>query len=343
MQQTVHIAAPGTPERADQINAWLQKVTLTTPQSLKPGGSDASVRVYWRATWPDRTLIVMDADPQAFNVQPFLAIGQQLAAGGIKVPAVIAHDESLGLTLLDDLGDVLLADLLSDEKAAKAWYLRAIDTLVDIQKGMAFDHLPAFDASFLRREMEIGREWYLGKYLGAELEGKALQTWERTTALIVAQCLSQPQGFMLRDYHSRNLMVKNDDLYVIDFQDAVKGPLCYDVVSLFRDAYIEWDEGFVLDLVIRYWEKARAAGIPVNEDFGDFYKAFEWQGLQRHLKVLGLFARLHLRDGKDRYLNDLPRVLGYMRKVCQRYDELTGLYRILLNAQGEKIDSGFTF
>ncbi|MDR3425995.1 MULTISPECIES: aminoglycoside phosphotransferase family protein [Silvimonas] len=343
MQQTVHIPAPGSPERGDQIRQWLTSVTIAPPQTLQPGGSDASVRVYWRAQWPDRSLMVMDADPQQFNAQPFLAIQQQLSAAGVRVPQVIAHDAQLGLTLLEDLGDVMLSELLTDERTAKAWYLKAIDTLVHIQKNTSAEQLPAFDGAFLRREMEIGREWYLGKHLGVELKDKDLATWERSIALIVAQCLAQPTGFMLRDYHSRNLMVKDDELYVIDFQDAVNGPLCYDVVSLFRDAYVEWDEAFALDLVIRYWEKARSAGIPVNDDFGDFYRAFEWQGLQRHIKVLGLFARLHHRDGKDRYLADIPRVLGYMRKVCQRYSELTGLYRILLNAQGEQVESGFTF
>ncbi|KPC50862.1 aminoglycoside phosphotransferase family protein [Amantichitinum ursilacus] len=322
---------------------WLATVTPAAPQTLTAGGSDASVRVYWRAHFANHSLIVMDADPQLFDSAPFLDIQQRLAQAGIRVPQVLAHDAALGLTLLEDLGDVLLASVLTDKASARAWYNRAIDLLVKIQSKLQPAGLPDFDAHFLRRELEIGREWYLGKHLGVELQGAALATWERSCALIIAHSVSQPRVFMLRDYHSRNLMLKDDELAVIDFQDAVNGPVSYDIVSLLRDAYLAWDETFVLDLAIRYWEKARKAGIPVDEDFGEFYRAFEWQGLQRHLKVLGLFARLHHRDGKDRYLADIPRVLEYIRKVCVRYAELTPLYRVFMDAAGEKIETGYTF
>ncbi|GHD66776.1 aminoglycoside phosphotransferase family protein [Jeongeupia chitinilytica] len=328
---------------SDSVSTWLATTTGTPPVSLSSGGSDASVRHYWRAVWPERSLIVMQADPALFDARPFLARQAELAAAGIRVPTVLAQDADAGLVLLEDLGESLLAPQLSDESRARDWYLRAIDVLVAMQVCMASESLPVFDTAFMQREMEIGREWYLERHLGATLDGEALASWQRSCALISAFNASQSTGFMHRDYHSRNLMIKDDELVVIDFQDAVRGPLGYDLVSLLRDAYVDWEEAFVLDLAIRYWEKARAAGLPVQADFGDFYKAFEWLGLQRHLKVLGLFARLHHRDGKSRYLADIPRVLNYVNKVCERYVELGSLKRLLLKLHGDSIDVGFTF
>ncbi|AOY00529.1 aminoglycoside phosphotransferase family protein [Jeongeupia sp. USM3] len=328
---------------SDSLSAWLAAETGTPPASLTPGGSDASVRHYWRAHWSDRSLIVMQADPAAFDVQPFLARQRELAAAGIRVPAVLGRNPDAGFVLLEDLGDDLLTPRLAGEDQARAWYLRAIDLLVAMQAKLASDHLPAFDTAFMQREMEIGREWYFGTHLGVAFDDDALAGWQRSCALIAAFNASQPAGFMHRDYHSRNLMIKNDELAVIDFQDAVRGPLGYDVVSLLRDAYVDWEEAFVLDLAIRYWERARAAGLPVQADFAEFYKAFEWLGLQRHLKVLGLFARLHHRDGKSRYLADIPRVLHYVNKVCERYVELGSLKRLLVKAHGNQVDVGFTF
>lgn len=289
------------------------------------------------------SVIVMDAEPTQFDAAPFLARQAELSAAAIRVPAVFAHDATLGLTLLEDLGSQELTPLLDDAATAKAWYLRAIANLVTIQSRLAHVQLPQFDAAFQRREIEICREWYLGVHLAQTLDDKQLAVWERSVALIVARNVTQTHVFMHRDYHSRNLMVADGELALLDFQDAVSGPVSYDLVSLLRDAYISWDEGFVLDLAIRYWEQARAAGVSVPEDFSEFYTAFEWQGLQRHLKVLGLFARLNHRDGKSRYLADIPRVFDYVRSVCQRYSELTPLGRLLLDARGEKIEVGYSF
>ncbi|KAF0814510.1 hypothetical protein IGB42_00564 [Andreprevotia sp. IGB-42] len=325
------------------ISNWLTSSLGVAPATLEIGGSDASVRHYWRATYPDRNVIVMQADPAQFDAQPFLARRDELAAAGIRVPALLARDLAQGFVALEDLGTQELTPLLVDEASAKAWYLQAMDTLVRMQTGLAFEHLPAFDAAFQRREMEICREWYIDQHLAKPLNDKQMATWERSLALIIAKNTAQPTLFMHRDFHSRNLMVVDGELAVLDFQDAVNGPVSYDVVSLLRDAYVAWDEGFVLDLAIRYWEKARAAGVPVHDDFSDFYTAFEWQGLQRHLKVLGLFARLNVRDDKPRYLADIPRVFNYVRNVCQRYSELTPLGRLLLDLNGEKIATGFTF
>ncbi|WP_211243329.1 aminoglycoside phosphotransferase family protein [Chitiniphilus eburneus] len=335
--------SPNADARRQTLRHWLATVTDTQPLSLEAGGSDASVRHYWRARLPDRSVLVMDADPAQFDVAPFLARQAELVAAGIRVPAVLAQDAAQGFVLLEDLGTQELTPLLDGPAVARDWYLKAIDLLVRMQAGLASAHLPVFDAGFQRREMEICREWYVGVHLGCQLDERQLAVWERSLALIVARNTAQPMLFMHRDYHSRNLMVVGNELAVLDFQDAVHGPVAYDLMSLLRDAYIDWSEDFVLDLAIRYWERARAEGVPVHADFGDFYAAFEWQGLQRHLKVLGLFARLKHRDGKDRYLADIPRVFGYVRAVCRRYSELTPLGRLLLDLHGERETVGYTF
>lgn len=328
--------------RQEQITNWLQAEFASAPASLTIAAADASVRQYWRASWADRSLIVMDFDPAQFDVQPFLARQAQLAGAGAAVPVLLKTATELGLVALEDLGDVTLASLLNEENA-KAWYLRAIHDLVQLQAHTLDEGLPLFDGAFIQRELDICREWYIGQQFKTELAGTDLKVWERSCELIRNEILQQPTVFMHRDFHSRNLMVKDDQLRVIDFQDAVKGPIAYDLVSLLRDAYVAWNEAFVLDLAIRYWEMARDAGLPVHDDFSDFYRAFEWAGLQRHIKILGLFARLNIRDGKDRYLADQPRVFEYVRQVCLRYRELTPLGRILLNLHGTPVESGFTF
>ncbi|WP_028455237.1 aminoglycoside phosphotransferase family protein [Chitinilyticum litopenaei] len=331
------------PDIQQQIHAWLLQLGQQ-PQTLVPAASDASARQYWRATLADgQSRIVMQADPAVLDFAPFLARQAELAAAGLPVPAVLAQDAAQGLVLLEDLGTTELAAVL-DAGNAQDWYRRAIDLLVSMQATLPHAQLPAFDAAFQQRELEICREWYFGQQLGVTLDGEALAAWQRSCALIVARNVQQPVVFMHRDYHARNLMVQGEALRLIDFQDAVAGPLSYDIVSLLRDAYLDWDEAFVLDLAIRYWEKARAAGLPVDADFADFYRAFEWQGLQRHLKILGLFARLKYRDGKERYQADIPRVLHYVQKVCERYVELGALARLLrqLHPSGQPA-VGYTF
>ncbi|QLG88586.1 phosphotransferase [Chitinibacter bivalviorum] len=328
--------------RHEQITNWLQSWQPEAPAALVVAAADASIRQYWRASWADHTVIVMDFDSAQFDVQPFLARQAQLAGAGVAVPQVLAQDAAQGLVALEDLGDVTLASLLTEENA-KAWYLRAIHDLVQMQAHTLDEGLPPFDAAFIQRELDICREWYFGQQFKTELAGKELAIWERACALITAEVLQQPTVFMHRDFHSRNLMVKDAALRVIDFQDAVKGPIAYDLVSLLRDAYVTWNEAFVLDLVIRYWEMARDAGLPVHEDFSDFYRAFEWAGVQRHIKILGIFARLNFRDGKDQYLADQPRVFEYVRQICLRYRELTPLGRLLLNLHGTPVETGFSF
>ncbi|WP_410497535.1 aminoglycoside phosphotransferase family protein [Chitinibacter sp. S2-10] len=328
--------------RREQIANWLQMGQGSVPSTLNIAAADASVRQYWRASWADHSQMVMDFDPAQFDVQPFLLRQQQLQQAGVAVPKVLAQDLAQGLVALEDLGDVTLASVLH-EANAKGWYLRAIGDLIEMQRNTQVDGLPVFDGEFIQRELNICREWYIGKQFASELSKKDQAVWERSCALITLEVLQQPTVFMHRDYHSRNLMVQDDALRVIDFQDAVQGPISYDLVSLLRDAYINWNEAFVLDLAIRYWEMARDAGLPVHADFSDFYRAFEWTGLQRHVKILGIFARLNERDGKAQYLADQPRVFEYIRQVCLRYRELTPLGRLLLNLHGTPVETGFSF
>ncbi len=321
---------------------WLQRSMNSSVLDIAPAAADASVRRYWRVCFAEGSRIVMDAPPDGFHFETFLEQHARLSAAEASVPALYAYDAEQGFALLEDLGDITLTSLLTLD-AAKGWYLQAIDLLVDMQSRVDAAGLPPYDDAFLLRELEICREWYFGRQLGVTLSEDAQAVWARSCALIVARNLAQSSGFVHRDYHSRNLMVKESKLRLIDYQDAVCGPLSYDLVSLLRDAYIDWDEAFVLDLVIRYWEKARSAGLPLPDDFAEFYRAFEWQGLQRHLKVLGIFARLKYRDGKAQYQADIPRVLAYVMKVCERYVELGPLRRLLATLHQEQIATGYTF
>lgn len=338
----MHPATESSSPRLQQIADWLEQTVSFRPSFIRPAAADASIRRYWRVDAASGTLIVMDAPPEGFSFESFLAQHERLERVGVPVPHLLACDASQGFALLEDLGDAVLTPLLTPEAAAD-WYRRAIDLLVEMQLRVDPQGLSPYDAAFLQRELEICREWYFGQQLGVTLSEADQATWARSCTLIVTRNLAQPACYVHRDFHSRNLMVKEGRLRLIDYQDAVCGPITYDLVSLLRDAYIEWDEAFVLDLAIRYWEKARQARLPVAADFAEFYRDFEWQGLQRHLKVLGIFARLKFRDGKEQYQADIPRVLGYVQKVCGRYAELGALRRLLAGLHDEKMLSGYTF
>lgn len=331
-----------TDSRYNDMQRWLQANLPSTPFSIEPAVADASIRRYWRVHQDGQTRIVMDAPVTGFQFAPFLDLHQRLNHAGVAVPELQACDASQGFALLEDLGSTPLSARL-DQESARSWYLQAIELLIEMQKKIDPAGLPPYDAAFLQRELQICHEWYFCQQLSVSLEDEAQTTWERSCALIVLRNLSQARCFVHRDYHSRNLMVKEGKLRLIDFQDAVHGPISYDLVSLLRDAYVDWDEAFVLDLAIAYWERARDAGLPVAADFGEFYQAFEWQGLQRHLKVLGIFARLKLRDGKPQYQADIPRVLNYVMRVCERYAELAGLRRLLAAVHNESLATGYTF
>lgn len=304
--------------------------------SLAPASADASFRRYFRATlaapWARapgaEALIVMDAPPAHEDCRPFVRVAQLLRDAGVNAPDVLASDVDRGYLLLTDLGTTTFASAL-DAQSASSLYSDAIDALIRWQSASRDGILPDYDDALLRRELLLFPDWYVARHLGADLTPAQRTSLERTFDAVLANNLAQPRVFVHRDYHSRNLMVAAPNPGVLDFQDAVYGPITYDVVSLLRDAYVEWEEERQLDWAVRYWERARAAKLPVDADFGTFWRDFEWMGVQRQLKVLGIFARLAIRDGKAGYVNDMPRVLGYLRRAAARYRQLDPLTALL--------------
>ncbi len=310
--------------------------------AIAPASSDASFRRYFRVTAQGRDYIVMDAPPAHEDCRPFVAVARLFGDAGVHVPEVLAQDLEQGFLLLTDLGDTTYLAALN-EGTARELYLAANDALIRIQQASRPGVLPEYDRALLTRELMLFPEWYVGRHLGATLTPEQQTLLDTVFERILANNLAQPRVYVHRDWHSRNLMVCDPKPGILDFQDAVYGPITYDLASIYRDAYIQWDEERQLDWVIRYWEKARAAGLPVHPDFGDFWRDFEWMGAQRHLKVLGIFARLYHRDGKDGYLKDMPRVMHYLRKVCERYDELKPMLFLLDGLEKREVKVGYTF
>jgi aminoglycoside/choline kinase family phosphotransferase len=319
--------------RRDAAQAWVAEKLSTelgaAPFALTPASADASFRRYWRATLADgRTYVVMDAPPAQEDCRPFVRVARMLQEAGVNAPRVLAQDLSQGFLLLTDLGTRTYLDELSESNAVPL-FADATDALLRWQLATRPNQLPPYDEALLRREMNLFPEWYVGKHLKKALSPSQGEALEKIFQLLVQSALAQPVVYVHRDYMPRNLMVCEPNPGVLDFQDAVLGPITYDVVSLVRDAFISWDEERVLDCAARYWEKARRASLPVAGDFAEFWRAFEWMGLQRHLKVLGIFARINYRDGKPKYLADTPRFLAYARLVSTRYRELAPLARLL--------------
>jgi len=344
-------SASPTDTRLLQLRDWLsaQPATPLRLETLRPASADASFRRYFRIDQADGgSLIAMDAPPPQEDVRPFLKVAALLAQTGVSVPRVLAEDAERGFLLLSDLGSATYLQELNPDSAHRL-YLDAIDALVQMQMHSRPGVLPEYDRALLSRELALFPDWYVGKHLGLTLDEPQSAQLQQVFDAILANNLAQPQVYVHRDYHSRNLMVLSGDdgqirnPGILDFQDAVYGPITYDLVSLLRDAYIRWDEEMVLDWAIRYWERARRAGLPVNPDIDAFYRDFEFMGLQRHLKVLGIFARLHHRDGKDAYLKDLPLVLEYTRKTAQRYGALQPLLRLLDILEQRAPQFGYTF
>lgn len=334
-------------QRQQEITTWLEGMYPGRSFTLAPASADASFRRYFRVSFTDgETMIVMDAPPSHEDCKPWLHVQQLFAAAGMHVPAVLATDLERGYLLLSDLGNQTYLPALTLE-TAPALYGDALDALIDLQAASRPGELPVYDEALLRRELNLFPEWYLSKHLGVTLDDKQQRVLDTIFQRILAVNLAEPNVFVHRDYHARNLMVvpgdKGKNPGVVDFQDAVYGPMSYDLVSLFKDAYISWDEELVIDWLARYWEKARRRGLPVREDFGDFYRDYEWMGVQRHIKILGIFARLYHRDGKDGYLKDMPLVLGYLRSTCARYDGLMPLLRLLDKLHGTEVQTGMTF
>jgi hypothetical protein len=286
--------------------------------------------------------IVMDAPPEHEDCRPFVHVAGLLHGAGVHAPEIIAQDLARGLLLLSDLGNTAYIDALNDGNA-DALFRDALDALVKWQLASRPDELPPYDEALLRRELNLFPEWYVARHLGTPLSEIQRETLEHMEVLLLRNILAQPCVYAHRDYMPRNLMVCTDNPGVLDFQDAVYGPITYDVISLFRDAFISWEEERVIDWSVRYWEKARRAGLPVEGDFGDFYRNLEWMGLQRHLKVLGIFARLNYRDGKPKYLADTPRFLGYVRHVATRYAQLKPLAHLLDELENRAPEVGYTF
>ena len=318
--------------RRDAAQAWaagqLNKELRGAPFTFTPASADASFRRYWRATLADgHSYIVMDAPPEREDCRPFVRVAGMLHEAGVNAPRVLAQDLGQGFLLLTDLGTRTYLEELNPNNAARL-FGDAADALLRWQLATRPGTLPPYDEALLRREMNLFPEWYVGKHLQKTLSRSQGEALENIFRLLVESALAQPVVYVHRDYMPRNLMVCEPNPGVLDFQDAVIGPITYDVVSLMRDAFISWDEERVLDWTARYWEKAKRAGLPVAADFAEFWRAFEWMGLQRHLKVLGIFARINYRDGKPHYLKDTPRFIRYVRDVAVQYDELKPLLEL---------------
>ena len=327
----------------------------STAFTLAPASNDASFRRYFRVTSSDGTaldaqgatsLIVMDAPPENEDCRPFVHAAGLFASAGVHVPELVAQDLEQGFLLLSDLGNVTYLSALNaapNVSAADELYRDAIAALVAIQRASRPGLLPEYDRALLERELMLFPDWYVTRQLGGCLTAAQTAGMRAGFDTLLANNLAQPRVFVHRDYHSRNLMVTAPNPGILDFQDAVHGPITYDLVSLLRDAYIAWDEERVLEWCIHYWEAARAAGLPVRADFAVFYRDFEWMGAQRQLKVLGIFARLCFRDGKQGYLNDQPLVMSYLRRTCKRYRDLAPLTRLLDELHPVEKQAGYTF
>ncbi|MHB1093562.1 aminoglycoside phosphotransferase family protein [Thiobacillus sp.] len=334
-------------ERLQAIQDWAARQLGGESLDIAPASADASFRRYFRVTAKGRDYIVMDAPPAQEDCRPFIAVARLFADAGVHVPRVLAHDLEQGFLLLTDLGNTTylsaLDEAASDQGVARELYLASNDALIRIQQASRLAVLPEYDRALLTRELMLFPEWYVTKHLGVVMNDGQKTILDNVFEQLLANILAQPQVYVHRDWHSRNLMVSEPNPGILDFQDAVYGPITYDLASIYRDAYIQWDEEQQLDWVIRYWEKARAARLPVREDFGEFWRDFEWMSAQRHIKVLGIFARLYHRDGKDGYLKDMPRVMHYLRKTCERYDELKPLLFLLDRLQDRQPQVGYTF
>ena len=327
-----------TLDRKQQLEIWLKQVLGAEAFSLTSASTDASFRRYFRVHLDgnykgSKTLIAMDAPPAQEDCKPFVNVAKLLLDSGLNVPQVLAQNLAQGFLLLSDLGDDTYLSALNGDNATKL-YGDATNTLIKLQLASKPNVLPNYDAALLAREMQLFPDWYVSKHLGQTLNAEQQGWLQVTFDLLNKNILAQAQVYVHRDYHSRNLMICNANPGVLDFQDAVYGAITYDLVSLLKDAYIQWDEEQVIDWAVRYWEPARKAGLPVPQDFSEFYRDFEWMGAQRHIKVLGIFARLSHRDGKDAYLKDMPLVMHYLRKVCERYVELRPMLRLLDALEG---------
>ncbi len=339
--------------RGHAFDAWLQSVQQRfglQPDSVRLASADASFRRYLRVNSANSiygpSLIVMDAPPDKEDSTAFVSVAGLLQQAGIHCPQVLDWDQAHGFMLLSDLGDQTMMQRI-DPAAPPPLdvYLQAVDTLIAWQKASQPGVLPPYDHALLRREMDLFPQWYIAQHRKVALDVAQNKVLDQAFETIIANNLSWPSVYVHRDFMPRNLMDggRAHPLGVLDFQDAVYGPITYDIASLMRDAFLSWEEDFCLDVTVRYWQQARKAGLPVGDDFGEFYRAVEWMGLQRHIKIAGIFARLTLRDGKPKYVADTPRFIGYIRATCGRYRELKPLLRLVEGIEGIAPPQAFSF
>jgi hypothetical protein len=310
--------------RLAALTRWVVEDLGFSGSRIEPASADASFRRYFRLTRGDETYIVMDAPPDREDVTPFVSVARILAGMNLNVPIVLASDAANGLLLLSDLGCCQYLDELRADREADRLYGDALAALVVMQTagGTAARGLPVYDRALLLREMELLPEWFLGRHLRMTVGDHERGVLDRAFAALVEAALSQPLTFVHRDYHSRNLLVTaENNPGILDFQDAVQGPITYDAVSLLKDCYILWPPERVRRWLLDYRHKLKAAGMDVGGDAAEFLRWFDLTGLQRHIKVLGIFARLYYRDGKPGYLKDLPRVLDYAIVTAAAYPE----------------------
>ena len=332
--------------RTNELHTWLARQLALegiTEYQLAPASADASFRRYFRITTPVGTRVIMDAPPEQEDCRPFIKVAALLRDAGVHAPVVMASDLKQGFLLLTDLGRETYLDAINEQNADQL-FREANEALIKWQLASRPDVLPVYDEKLLHRELALFPDWYLAQHVGVTLKDSQRLTLQNVFAAIAQHSLAQSMVYVHSDYMPRNLMVSSPNPGVLDFQDAVYGPISYDIASLYRDAFISWEEERVLDGTIRYWEKAKKAGLPMPAHFGDFYRDVEWMGLQRHLRILGIFARLNYRDGKPIYLADAPRFVNYVRKTSERYGALRPLLRLFdeLNI-GETAVVGYTF
>ena len=335
------------PERQAAFHQWLSAQASAhgvLPATVRAASADASFRRYFRVDTAHGSCVVMDAPPDKENCEPFVRIARLMLDAGLYAPRILAWDEPQGFMLLDDIGSQTMMDVINrdDPQANHGLYMRALDALLTLQQSSRPSVLPPYDEALLQRELSLFPDWYLTQHRQLQIDSSQREMLDKTFQTIVQRNLAAPSVYVHRDFMPRNLMIPHDPaeqrLGVLDFQDAVYGPITYDIASLMRDAFLTWEEDVVLDVTIRYWERARKLGLMDFEDwhtdFGAFYRAVEWMGLQRHLKVAGIFARLTLRDGKPKYLADAPRFINYIRSTASRYTELTPLLRLIDKIEG---------
>lgn len=333
-------------QRQADFDAWLTQLAepfeLKT-ESLRKASEDASFRRYFRVDARHTSYVIMDAPPAQEDCRPFIKVAELMHAAQVRAPQVLAWDQQRGFMLLTDMGTQTMLQGMdrANARANQARYLEAVDALITWQCASRPGVLPVYDEAVLQRELQLFPDWYLTKYRGVVIDTEMRRTLDQSCECIVRNNLAWPPVYVHRDFMPRNLMLGPTGLGVLDFQDAVYGPITYDIASLMRDAFLSWEEDFCLDITVRYWERARKVGLPVGTDFGEFYRGVEWMGLQRHLRIAGVFARLTLRDGKPQYLADTPRFINYMRGTCERYRELKPLLRLIERVEGIDVQHGY--